>query len=181
MSRGYTMKRYVGFVSLVVFLLILSTEARAEMYTYGFKSITNTTADSTAIGEAQLFVDVSGNPGVEEVLFTFRNVGPEPSTIGEVYFDDGTLLGIADIYDNPPDVDFIPGIVPGSVSPPDLPSGNNAYPPFQVTAGFLADSAGNNSTGVDTGESLGILFNLLPGKTITDVIAAIIAPISSHV
>jgi len=63
MSMAYTIKRYVGFVSLVlVFVFVLSTEARADLYTYGFKSITNTTADSTAIGEAQLFVDVSGDP-----------------------------------------------------------------------------------------------------------------------
>jgi len=168
MSMEYTIKRYVGFVSLVVFLLILSTEARAD--TYGFKSITSNSTIDPAIGEAQLFVDVTEPfPGSDQVLFTFRNVGPAASTIGEVYFDDGALLGIADIYDAPPDVAF----VSGSASPPDLPSGENVQPPFEVSAGFLAENDGNNATGVDPDESLGILFNLKDDYYFDDVITAI--------
>lgn len=170
MSKEYTIKRYVGFASLVlVFVFILSTEARADIY--GFKCITNTSAGDAAIGEAQLFVDVT-DPGGGQVLFTFSNVGPLASSITDVYFEDGTLLGIASIDNSDSGVSFSQ-----EASPPDLPGGNAMLPPFNVTACFLADSdpppMGN---GVNPGESLGILFDLkVDGYTNTfaDVIAAI--------
>ena len=170
MSKEYTIKRYMGFVSLVlVFVFVLSTEARADLYTYGFGNITNNDVVDAGIGESQLFVDVSGDPLDTQALFTFRNVGPLASSITDVYFEDGTLLGIASIDNSDSGVSFSK-----EASPPDLPGGNAMLPPFNVTACFLADSdpppVGN---GVNPGESLGILFNLVNGKTFTDVIAAI--------
>ena len=179
---AYTIKRHVGFVSLVlVFVFVLSTEARADLYTYGFENITNNNVADAAIGEAQLFVDVTPYypyPGKEQVLFTFRNEGPEASSICDVYFDDGALLGPPIILDSESDpayfgVDFEPGASPGN-----LPGGNTMLPPFQVTAGFLADSdPPAQPNGVNPGESLGILFNLKTVDnyiyTFADVITAI--------
>ena len=170
-------KRSMTFLSLVlVFVVIMSTEARAVMY--GFKSITNTYGEAE-IGEAQLSVDVT-NPGGGQVLFTFSNVGSDPSTIHEVYFEDGTLLKIYDdettdgfdevegIINDYPDVYFLLGASPGN-----LPSASSASPPFVATQAFSVDNAPGNSYGVDPGEELGILFDLEGGANFDSVIAAI--------
>jgi hypothetical protein len=135
---------------------------------YGFDCITNTIAGDAAIGEAQLFVDVTEYEYDNgQVLFTFANTGPEASSITDVYFDDGTLLGIASIINVENFVEFSQLATPNN-----LPGGNNVSPPFEVTAGFSADSdAPVQPMGVNPGESLGIIFDLQEGGTFADVIA----------
>ena len=132
--------------------------------TLSFGCITNTIAGDCAIGAAQASVDVT-DPGGGEVLFTFHNAGPAASSIADVYFDDGSLLAIAFII-NGPGVSFSQG-----ASPPDLPGGNLASPPFTVTAGFSADSdAPVQPNGVNPGEALGIRFTLQGGASTLDVL-----------
>jgi len=54
-----------------------------------------------AIGEAQLSVNVAGYDDTgtsgNDVLFTFRNIGPDECYISNVYFYDGVLLGMSHI------------------------------------------------------------------------------------
>jgi hypothetical protein len=117
-----------------------------------------------AIGEAQLFVEIVGQGS--QVEFIFTNTGPLASSITDVYFDDGTLLGIASITG-------VLGLVEFSqfASPPDLPGGNNVVPPFVTTAGFSADSdPPTQPLGVNPGELLGITFDLQGGGTHQDII-----------
>jgi len=136
-----------------------------------FNCITGNSGGDCTIGESQLSVDVS-DPGGNQVLFSFFNTGPDQSTISEVYFDDGTLLGLASLIDKDDgvggdtNVDFTQG-----ATPPDLPGGNSITPAFQVTAGFLAD-ADNPAPkwGVSPGESLGIIFNLQLGGSFADIL-----------
>lgn len=139
----------------------------------GFTCITGNDATDCATGEAQLDVTVS-DLGGGQVLFTFSNAGPLASSITDVYFDDGTLLGIAGLIDNDDaalgsygdaGVDFSQ-----DASPPDLPGGNTVG--FQVTAGFLADSdPPAQPNGVNPYETLGIVFNLQAGGTFADVVS----------
>ena len=76
------------------------------------------------------------------------------------------MLGIASIT-NGVGVSFSPG-----ASPSNLPGGNTIG--FQTTAGFSADSdAPAQPNGVNPGESLAILFDLVNGKTYADVITAL--------
>jgi len=65
--------------------------------TYGFYNITNNNPTNAATGEEQLFVDVAN--GNNQVTFRFRNEGPSPCSITDVYFDDGTLLELIGIID----------------------------------------------------------------------------------
>lgn len=117
-----------------------------------------------AIGEAQLFVEVVDH--VSQVNFIFTNIGPLASSITDVYFDDGTLLGIASITGALGLVEFSQ-----LATPPDLPGGNNVVPPFVTTAGFSADSDPPvQPLGVNPGEFLGVTFNLQGGGTHQDVI-----------
>ncbi len=139
----------------------------------GFGCISNNNATDCAIGEAQLSVDVT-DAGGSQVLFTFSNSGPLLSAITDVYFDDGTLLGIAgliDLDDNAlgpfgdAGVDFSTG-----ASPADLPGGGVVG--FVTTAGFSADAdAPVAFEGVDPGETLGIVFDLIGGGNFADIIA----------
>jgi hypothetical protein len=110
--------------------------------TYGFYCISYNDPLDAAVGEAQLFVDVLN--GADEVQFNFRNVGPNPCSITDVYFDDGTLLELAGLLDSDdsyngrtghPGVDFSIG-----ADPAELPGGNMIVPPFQTSLGFSADS-----------------------------------------
>ncbi len=103
----------------------------------------------------------------------FSNNGPADSSITGVYFDDGTLLGIAGLIDadddalgsfGDPGVDFSQG-----ASPPDLPGGNAVG--FQTTAGFLADSDPPvQPNGVNPGQTLGVVFDLFGGD-FTDIVS----------
>lgn len=151
--------------------LLLAGSASAVPVT--FFCITGNSAGDCAIGEAQLSAEVTDVGGMQ-VLFDFSNSGPAASSITDVYFDDGTLLGIAGLIDaddaalgstGDAGVDFSQ-----NASPPNLPGANAVG--FQTTAGFLADSdPPAQPNGVNPGEMLGIVFDLQTPGTFADVIA----------
>jgi hypothetical protein len=147
-------------------LLSLFGAASAGAATLGFVCLTGNAAADCAIGEAQLSVTVSAGAGAGQVAFFFENTGPAASSLTDVYFDDGTLLGIATISGSA-GVSFSQG-----ASPPNLPGADLASPPFQTTAGFSADSdPAVQPNGVNPGESLTITFDLKPGGTLDAVLA----------
>ncbi|MEZ4332680.1 MAG: PEP-CTERM sorting domain-containing protein [Myxococcota bacterium] len=160
-------------LSLATAALALCAVAAGGAQALGFSCITGNEATDCATGEAQLDVQVS-DLGGGQVLFTFSNAGPLASSITDVYFDDGTLLGIAGLIDSDDDalgsygdagVDFSQ-----DASPPDLPGGNPIG--FETTAGFLADSdPPAQPNGVNPYETLGVVFNLQAGGTFADVLS----------
>lgn len=138
----------------------------AAALTLGFDCVSNNLAGDCASGEAQLEVTIIGGPGANQVSFTFTNSGPDDSSITDVYFDDGTLLGLASIVDGT-GVDFESG-----ASPRNLPAGNAAAPAFE--ASFAADSEPPvQPNGVNPGEELTVIFDLLAGMTLADTEAAL--------
>jgi len=169
------MARWLLLVPLAA-ALGLSSGARAV--TFPFACITQNDAANCASGAAQLRVDVDAGPGASQVTFTFHHVGGVAMSIADVYFDDGTLLGIASLRDKDDAVPALGGLGHAGVdfslgaSPANLPGANLASPPFQVTAGFSADSdAPVQPMGVNPGEYLQIVFDLEPGGTLADVLA----------
>ncbi len=146
--------------------ILLWTVMPAHAVTFGFENITGNSFADAAIGESQLFVDVT-DPGGGQVLFAFSNTGSAASSITQVYFDDGSLWGIASIDNSDPGVSFSQ-----LASPPNLPGANNATPPFVTTTGFSAGSDPPvQPNGVNPGEWLGVLFNLQTSSTFADTIA----------
>jgi hypothetical protein len=144
--------------------LTLCITAKAN-FTYSFVCITNNNTTNAATGEAQLFVTIS-DPGSNKALFTFTNIGPYASSITDVYFDDGALLGIASIDNSCAGVAFSQFAIPK-----DLTGRNNVSPPFETTEGFSADSDSPiQPNGVNPNEWLGITFDLKTSKTFSDVI-----------
>ena len=152
-------------IVVVILSLILFCAHVEAAPTYSFVNITNNNAGDAAIGEAQLSVELF-DVGVNQVNFTFTNSGPEASSITDVYFDDGSLLGIASIDDSDPGVQFSQ-----NATPSELPGANTVSPPFVTTTDFSADSdPPAQPNGVNPGESLGITFDLQTGATFADVI-----------
>jgi len=153
-----------NLLKLFVLISAGAVATQSQAATYGFDCISINLAGDCAIGEAQLTVDVT-DAGADQVLFTFNNSGPAASSIADVYFDDGALLGIASVI-NGTGVNFSQGAAPGN-----LPAGNMASPPFVATTGFTADSnPPTQPNGVNPGETLGILFDLQTGLTFADVL-----------
>ena len=158
------MKRKL-LVLLACGLLIgfLMSPAQADLYT--FYKLTNNNVEDLS---GQLAVDVTAE-GTSQVSFYFTNNVGIPSSITDVYFDDGTLLGIATITGST-GVSFAQ-----FAAPPDLPGGNTASPPFVTTADFSADSNPPiTANGVnEAAEWLRIVFDLQSGQTFGDTIAAL--------
>lgn len=131
--------------------------------TYSFVNITNNDPANAAIGEAQLFVELF-EIGVGQVDFVFSNTGPEPSSITDIYFDDGGLGSIASIDNSDPGVAFAQG-----ANPPNVPGGTGS-PWFFVTTASAESIPPIQSNGVNPYESVGIRFDLLTGTTFADVV-----------
>jgi hypothetical protein len=95
--KGDEMEKSVVVIVLAFTLFCVTANAGP---TYSFTHIVEPGDGATeladgAIGEAQLFVELTDLGS--QVEFTFTNIGPDASSITDVYFDDGTLLGIAEI------------------------------------------------------------------------------------
>jgi hypothetical protein len=128
------MKR-IALLAVAGFLAgVLPACNNAVAFTLGFYCITNNDPANAAIGESQFFVDVTGS-GPGSVAFTFRNTGPDASTIAQVYFDTDLISSISG-FACPLGVSFSQGASPGN-----LPGGNSIVPPFETTPGLLAGAA----------------------------------------
>ncbi len=166
MLMRYSMRSLILGLVVVLSASLSSSPCFADMF--GFYRITSNGNTDVA---SQLTVNVTDPGTTGQVLFTFKNTGPVQSSITDVYFDDGTLLGIASITQSA-------GVAFGKPAvPAELPSANSAAPPFVTTAGFSADSdspiMANGVNSDPTGEWLGITFDLINGKTFADTLAAL--------
>ncbi|MCH9021817.1 MAG: hypothetical protein IID32_03535, partial [Planctomycetes bacterium] len=81
-------------------LAMVASNASAVV-TYSFVGLSNNVGADTAIGEAQMFVDVEAFTfdSDDGVLFTFRNIGPVTVSLTDVYFDDWSLLALSQLFD----------------------------------------------------------------------------------
>jgi len=151
------------FTAATLLMNAFSMPAQANV-TYSFTNITN----NCSIDVASNFNLVVSADSEDVVRFTFNNIGSDDSFIRGVYFDDGALLySLFAIYDDPPDVNFMQ-----ITNNPDLPGGNDIDPPFETTDFYKAraKNPGTGGDGVDSGESLGIVFTLSDPNTFTDVV-----------
>ena len=160
-----TALRIAAVVAVACLVAAYPSQASASIE-LGFYGITNNIPADVAIAEAQMSVEVSEVSGnASQVLFTFRNTGTEASSITDIYFDDGALLGIASIDNG----DGVAVSFSQDANPGDLPGGGKD---FNTTAGFSADSdPAVQPNGVNPGESVGILFNLIDGQSYDDVLS----------
>jgi hypothetical protein len=153
--------------ALGALLAVVVLVGSAEAVPISFSCITGNSAANCGTGEAQLVGTVT-DAGPGQVRFTFANTGPVASAISDLYFDDGTLLALSSV-ENQPGVAFTQWAVPVN-----LPGGELLAPPFQTTKGFSADSnVPIQINGVNPGESVSILFTLFSGLTLSDTVLAL--------
>lgn len=151
------MRRLVGMAAVAACLSLGAQNANAV--TLGFAVLEN---NSPVDLSGQLFVEVL-DAGGDLVSFEFQNLGPLASSITGIYFHDLN----ENLIDPPLTIDSQSAGVSftaGSAAPPDLPGGQNATPPFETTAGLLADSdPPAQPNGINPGEWLLILATAFSG------------------
>ena len=170
-ARSKVAVRRLTSIALVTSAAFWFAPTSASALSYSFTCITNNDPGDCAIAEAQVMMDVTDEGG-GQVRFTFTNLGSEPSTLAQIYFDDGALSAIATIIDSPPDVDFTQDFS----GPMDLPGGGLASPPFVATKEFNTGAASPpplNGVGIDAGELVALIFDIMPAMTFADVITAL--------
>ena len=154
---------FLGFVCCLSLVVLAPALQADSIYPYSFEIFTNngSFADSA---DLNLYVEVS-DAGANRADFTFYNDSLIESCIEGIYFDDGTLLGIADINSSP-GVSFSL-----SAKPRNLPGGNTLEPPFVTTVEFSIDSDPPVSkNGVNPAEWLRITFDLKKNGLFQDVL-----------
>lgn len=163
------------FIAAGLALSSMYISARAVV-TYGFQCITYNDSSGTnaGIGQSQLFADIEPfNSG--QVLFTFRNEGPQASSITDIYFYDGSLLGIAGLWDaddpvggliGNPAVDFSEGANPHNLPGIEELKLSSGF----VVVGYADPDSPTRPKGIDPGEWLGIVFDLRPGMAYQNVV-----------
>jgi hypothetical protein len=147
-----------GILTAVMFGFAINAQA----IPYEFERITSNNLENVA---AQLSVEVTSFNG-NQVQFLFANSGPVASSITTIYFDDDSLLSNPQIQDTPPLVDF-----DTSATPADLPGGDSIVPAFVANAALSTQRVNPPpDTGVNPGETVTIIFDLLAGNVFQNVL-----------
>lgn len=107
--------------------------------------------------------------GKQVVDFKFTNNVGLTSSVTDIYFQDGPLLGARLVLAQSPGVSFSDI----GVSPKNLPGWNTLTPKFRTTAGFSAD-ADSSPTGLNSaGDWVTFRFTLLNGNTYNQILEAL--------
>jgi hypothetical protein len=153
--------------------LVAASGVQAATVDVGFSRITSNSAENVA---SQL--KVTAAPGDQDgnasgganawVTFFFTNAVGVASSISEIYFDDGTILGQVSVVDSFGGYTDFAG---GGASPGNLPGGETVTPVFEATAAFSADAVGNPSKGVDAADDiLAIVYSLQGSLDFDDLV-----------
>jgi len=161
--------RKLALLTFVCLLAIFPAHiCRAQLVTYPFEIFTENSPYADDPGW-DLSVDVwNGTGGTAN--FTFYNDSTVQSSVAQIYFHDGALLGISYITEGPGTSFGYP------VSPGDLPGGNLLDPPFVAEREFSIGSESpppwmgvNNLQ--DPREWVTISFDLINGGTLDTVVS----------
>lgn len=151
-----------NYIVILVGLTLIAAVSQAAPTIYGFRAITSNSAIDPAIGEAQLSLSVDSYSS-NQVLFQFSNSGLLACSITDIYIEDG-ILSLTDIL-NESGVSFSSG-----ASPKNLPGGKVIG--FKADKNLTADSNPPvQPKGVNPGEHVGLVFNLLGGYTLDEIIS----------
>lgn len=164
--------KFIGLaLSPLVLIAMALTASPAQAFRLGLSNISNNNLLNKTTGESQLFIDVTDalggeNASATSVLFKFSNVGPQASSITQIYIDNSTSLksmgAITDSDGAGNGVSFSKAT--GNLN---LPSGQNVN--FAEDFGLKANTP-VSQRGVNPNEWVSVMFNLNAGKTLQSVI-----------
>jgi hypothetical protein len=152
------------FTALITAVLAVSS---AHAVVYDFEVFTTNGIYSDSLDG--MSVEVTNGAGYVDL--TFRNGAAVQSSISGIFFDDGSLLGIDSITNNPTYTSFSAPRTKGT-----FPGGQELDPPFVTDKEF--NTGANNPPawkGVNEGDLVNewviVSFELTPGGTLDDVLA----------
>jgi hypothetical protein len=146
---------------LILFLIFPVYIVQAAYQTLEFNVFTK----STPYWDGLQFNMVVSDAGSDRVDFTFNNTSLLASSIAKIYFENGSLLSIAQITEGN-GTNFI-----ANPAPSNLPAWNLLSPPFEAVKELSIGSVTPlPQTGINPGEWLTIGFNLKPGGSYQSVI-----------
>jgi len=146
-------RRHLTITFLAAILLGLPADVLRAAVVYPLEIFTNNGSYYNS-PDLDLYVEVSDGEG--EAVFTFYNESLINSSIATIYFDGGSLLGIADI------IGWTGTSFSQSATPSNLPGGKPLEPSFVTTAGFsIGSDAPRPHSGVNPGEWVQITFDLI--------------------
>lgn len=155
-------RRHPAVTFLAAILLGLPADVSRAAVVYPLEIFTNNGSYYNS-PDLDLYVEVSD--GEDQAVFTFYNESLINSSITTIYFDGGSLLGIADI------IEWTGTSFSQSATPSNLPGGKPLEPSFVTTAGFsIGSDAPRPHSGVNPGEWVQITFDLINGGTFPGVI-----------
>ncbi len=164
------MQRYLMVSVCAVAAGVCAWTDRAYGVVFGFESITMNDPTNVAIGEAQLYVEVTQS-GPGQVAFRFGTVGADAAVIEQIFFEQGVLTGVVGLTESA-GVDFSQD----TKKPGNLPGGNSLSPTFDEAFSFSANPPppfnGVNNT-ISDSEWLQVVFDLAPSTDFNDVMAGL--------
>jgi hypothetical protein len=169
----------MGTAALAAIATTLSATG-ASAVTFGASAVSANNAGDVAIGESQLFVDIT-DAGSNRVLFKFSNLGPAASAITQIYFDDDDaspyLLQTGVILSDSDPIGGTGVRYQNLALGGNLPDSNNSMPgggDFDEDFNFVPQSAGGASNnGIGVNEWAGFEFALAGSQTFAGLLDAI--------
>lgn len=153
--------------TITLVLVVLCGMAQASVV-FSFALFTTNGVNNNRAG-LNLWAEVyNGNGTATNATFKFHNDSWFTCCITQIYFDDGSLLGIGSLVNGPGTLYGSDAVTPG---PGNLPAGNNLTPPFSADREFsIAPFAPVTPDGISPGEWVSVTFNLDSGGTLQDVL-----------
>lgn len=152
-----------NYIVILLGLSLIAAVSQAAPTIYGFTAITSNSVIDPAIGAAQLSLSVDAY-GTNQVLFNFSNSGPLACSITDIYIEDG-ILGLTGIL-NETGVSFVESSSKNKIN---FPAGNPiGFDPDKQLSVYSDAPAQPN--GVNPNEHVGLVFDLLGGYTIDEII-----------
>jgi hypothetical protein len=170
-------RRYLGVVAGLAVAFVLGLQGSADAgFLYSFAVFENADGADPADVKSNVFLDVSdaSEDGVNRALFelSVELSAPASLSVTEIYVEDGTLLGIADLIQDEEDVFFQRYDEGNGLEPDEPPGSTNLDPIFTPNEEFSVDPR-SMPYGIGPGETLGILYDLQPEVGFGDVIQSI--------
>ena len=166
--KGFMKTAFLAILALSLVPMI----AQATSLTVGFQRITDNGNGVNPEGQFSLTIydsaqDPWGKAGAGQLMFEFKNNIGFASNISEIYIDDGTILGLSQVWNS---LGGFTKFVGSTVIPSNLPGGNTVSPPFVADVLFSADTvSGPPSNGIEqASDILGIVYDVSAGITGVD-------------
>jgi hypothetical protein len=158
-------------LAAAIFLVGVPSACPAAIYSFNPISTSSGVATANTVGH-QIIMEVTNagwDNGNQVVDFKFTNQVGFQSSVTDIYFQDGPLLGARMVLAESTGVNYSDI----GVKPANLPGWNTLSPIFKTTAGFSADASTPNTGLNSAGDWVTFRFTMINHHTYDEVLAAL--------